>query len=163
MEPVRGVDGQEYQTCPRCGDDSLDLEGSSLADWGWNIVCLNCEWEMKLAERLDIDQYLDLMREGKARIESISQLMEMSGITNRTRVESVCLQLRMLLELVVFSSLVSNKDAWQRSRKELRSSQDISKKIRRTESAFTPTSTRGPWTQPEARQERSLRSERKGS
>ena len=128
--PVRGVDGQEYQTCPRCGDDSLHLEVSILADWGWRIVCLNCEWEMKLAERLDIDQYLDLMREVKARIESISQLTEMPGITNRTRVESVCLQLRMLLELVVFSSLVSNKDAWQRSRKELRSSRDISKKIR---------------------------------
>ena len=128
--PVRGVDGQEYQTCPRCGDDSLDLEGSSLVDWGWMIVCLNCEWEMKLAERLDIDQYHDLMREGKARIEAINQLMEMHGITNRTRVESVCLQLRMLLELVVFSSLVSNKDVWEKSQKELRSSQDISKKIR---------------------------------
>ncbi len=128
--PVRGVDGQEYQICPRCGDDSLELQGSSLVDWGWMIVCLNCEWEMKLAESLDIAQYIDLMREVKSRVESIRQMMEMPGITNRTRVESVCLQLRMLLELVVFSSLVSNKDVWQKSRKELQSSQDISKKMR---------------------------------
>ena len=103
---------------------------SALADWGWKITCLNCDWEMKLAESLDIDQYVALMREVKSRVESINQLMEMPGITNRTRVESVCLQLRMLLELVVFSSLVSNKDVWQRSRKELQSSQDISKKMR---------------------------------
>ncbi len=36
----------------------------------------------------------------------------------------------MLLELIVFSSLVSNKDVWQRSQKELQSSQDLSKKLR---------------------------------
>ena len=36
----------------------------------------------------------------------------------------------MLLELIVFSSLVSNKDVWQASRKDLQSSQDISKKVR---------------------------------
>ena len=36
----------------------------------------------------------------------------------------------MLLELIVFSSLVSNKDVWQRSQKELQSSQDISRKLR---------------------------------
>ena len=85
---------------------------------------------MKLAERLDIAQCIDLMREAKSKVESISQIMEMPGITSRTRVESVCLQLRMLLGLVVFSSLVSDKDVWQKSRKELQSSQDISKKMR---------------------------------
>ena len=36
----------------------------------------------------------------------------------------------MLLELIVFSSLVSNKDMWKTSKKELQSSQDISKKLR---------------------------------
>ena len=98
--------------------------------WGWRIACLNCEWEIKQAESLDIGQYCDLMEEVKSRVGSINQLMDLPGITIRTRVESICLQLRMLLELIVFSSLVSNKDVWQRSKKELRSSQDVSKKLR---------------------------------
>ena len=128
--PVKGVDGQVYTTCPKCEEDFLQLEGDSPAEWGWNIVCLNCGWEMKQAESLDIAQYCDLMEEVKSRVESINQLMEFPGITIRTRVESICLQLRMLLELIVFSSLVSNKDVWQRSQKELQSSQDISKKLK---------------------------------
>ena len=128
--PVKGVDGQEYATCPQCGEDALEIRGEGIAKWGWTIGCLNCEWEMKLAESLDIAQYCDLMDEVKSRVESINQLMEMPGITIRTRVESICLQLRMLLELIVFSSLVSNKDVWQRSQKELQGSQDISKKLR---------------------------------
>ena len=127
---VKGVDGQEYATCPKCGEDALELRGDGIGKWGWNIACLNCEWEMKQAESLDIAQYCDLMEDVKSRVESINQLMEMPGITIRTRVESICLQLRMLLELIVFSSLVSNKDLWQKSQKELQSSQDISKKVR---------------------------------
>ena len=85
---------------------------------------------MKQAERLDIGQYCDLMEQVKSRIEAIDQLMELPGITIQIRVESICLQLRMLLELIVFSSLVSNKDVWQRSQKELQSSRDISRKLR---------------------------------
>ena len=127
--PVKGVDGQEYSTCPKCGEDALQLEGNSIAEWGWNIVCLDCGWEMKQAESLDIAQYCGLMEEVKSKVESINHLMDVPGLTIRARVESISLQLRMLLELVVFSSLVSNKDVWQRSQKELRSSQDISKKV----------------------------------
>ena len=128
--PVKGVDGQEYSTCPRCGEDALEIRGEGVNKWGWTVGCLNCEWEMKLAESLDIAQYCDLMEEVKSRVESVNQLMALPGITIQTRVESICLQLRMLLELIVFSSLVSNKDVWQRSQKELQSSQDISKKVR---------------------------------
>ena len=128
--PVKGVDGQEHTTCPECGEDALELRGNSIAEWGWNVVCLDCGWEMKQAESLDIAQYCDRMEEVKSRVESINQLMDVAGITLRTLVESICLQLRMLLELIVFSSLVSNKDVWQRSQKELQSSQDTSKKLR---------------------------------
>ena len=128
--PVKGVDGQEYGTCPECGEDALEIRGEEVAKWGWTIGCMNCNWEMKLAESLDIFQYCGLMEEVKSRVEAIDQLMAMPGITIRTRVESICLQLRMLLELIVFSSLVSNKDVWQKSQKELQSSQDISKKVR---------------------------------
>lgn len=140
-EPVKGADGTEYRQCPRCGEDALELRGKSPVGWGWHIACLNCDWEIKQAERLDIDQYCDLMEEIKSRVESIDQLMEMPGITIRTRVESVSLQLRMLLELIVFSSLVSNKDIWQKSQKELQSSQDMSRKLkelRRLHPGFYP-------------------------
>lgn len=127
---VKGVDGQEYTSCPKCGDDLLELQGTNPVRWGWNIACLNCGWEMKQAERLDIGQYCDLMEQVKSRIDAIDRLMELPGITIQIRVESICLQLRMLLELIVFSSLVSNKDVWQKSQKELQSSRDISRKLR---------------------------------
>ena len=127
---VKGVDGEEYATCPQCEEDALENRREGVNRWGWNIGCLNCEWEMKLAESFDIAQYCDLMEEVKTRVEAINQLMAMPGITIRTRVECIGLQLRMLLELIGFSSLVSNKDVWQRSQKELQSSQDISKKLR---------------------------------
>lgn len=128
--PVKGVDGKEYATCPQCGEDALEIRGEGVAKWGWSIGCLNCEWELKLAESLDIARYCDLMEEVKSRVEAINQLMEMPRTTIRTRVESICLQLRMLLELIVFGSLVSNQDVWEGSQKELQSSQDISRKIR---------------------------------
>ena len=128
--PVKGIDGQEYPNCPKCGSDLLQLEGESLAKWGWKIVCLDCDWEIKQAESLDVRQYCDLMKEIKARVESINQLMDTRDITDRARVESVALQLRMLLENIVFSSLVSNKDVWRKSQRELKSSQNISNKLR---------------------------------
>ena len=67
------------------------------------------------------------MEEIKLKVEAIQRLMEMPGIRNQTRVESVCLQLRMVLELIVFSSLVSNKDSWRKSQDELRKVWNIKK------------------------------------
>ena len=118
--PVKGVDGKAYQTCPDCGDDMLELRGDDPVGWGWTIACLECGWEIKQAEELDIFQYSELMEEIKRKVEAIQRLMEMPGIINQTRVETACLQLRMVLELIVFGSLVSNKDAWQKSQDELR-------------------------------------------
>ena len=89
--PVKGVDGREYSTCPACGEDSLELQGYGIAKWGWNIVCLNCEWATKQAEALDFAQYSDLMKEVKSRVAAINQLMEIPGLTIRPRVESICL------------------------------------------------------------------------
>ena len=59
--PVKAVDGQEYFTCPECGEDALELRGNSIVEWGWNIVCPDCSWRMKQAESLDIGQYCDLI------------------------------------------------------------------------------------------------------
>ena len=126
-EPVKGVDGNEYKTCPECGDNILELHGDDPVGWGWTIACLNCDWEIKQAEELDIYQYHHLMEEIKRKVEAIQKVMEMPGIINRTRVESACLQFRMVLELIVFSSLVSNKDAWQKSQEELRRAWNIKK------------------------------------
>ena len=75
-------------------------------------------------------QYCELMSGIRDRVKSVSQLMDLPGIADETRVESISLQLRKILELIVFSSLVSNKDVWQRSQKELQSSQNIHRKIR---------------------------------
>ena len=126
-EPVKGIDGNEYQVCPECGDDMLELRGDNPVGWGWTIACLECGWEMKQAEELDIFQYSDLMEDIKLKVEAIQRLMEIPGIINQTRVETACLQLRMVLELIVFGSLVSNKDAWQKSQDELRSVWNIKK------------------------------------
>ncbi|MXW93375.1 MAG: hypothetical protein F4X42_09475 [Rhodospirillaceae bacterium] len=126
-EPVKGIDGNTYEVCPDCGDDMLQLQGTDPVGWGWNIVCTNCGWQLKQAEELDIQQYSDLMEEIKLKIEAIQRLLAMPGIINQTRVESVCLQLRMVLELIIFGSLVSNKDAWRKSQDELRKAWNIKK------------------------------------
>ena len=129
-EPVKGIDGNVYQICPECGDGMLQLQGTDPVGWGWDIVCTGCGWQIKQAEELDINQYSDLMEEIKLKVDAIQRLMEMSGIINQTRVESACLQLRIVLELIIFSSLVSNKDAWRKSRDELRKAWNIKKIMR---------------------------------
>ena len=127
---VKGVDGNVYQICPECGEDMLELQGNDPVGWGWDIACPSCDWRIKQAEELDIHQYSDLMEEIKLKVDAIQRLMEMPGITNQTRVESVCLQLRMVLELIIFGSLVSNKDAWRKSQDELRKAWNIKKIMR---------------------------------
>ena len=59
--PVKGIDGQQYETCPSCNSDMLEIQGEILNQWGWKIVCTDCEWEIEQAELLDIKQYCDLM------------------------------------------------------------------------------------------------------
>ena len=126
-EPVKGIDGNVYQVCPKCGDDMLELRGTDPVGWGWNIVCIGCGWQMKQAEELDIQQYSNLMEEIKLKVDAVQRLMEIPGVINQTRVESACLQLRMVLELIIFGSLVSNKDAWRKSQDELRRAWNIKK------------------------------------
>lgn len=129
-EPVKGIDGSVYRTCPDCGDDMLELQGTDPHGWGWEITCANCGWRMKQAEELDIKQYSELMEQIKLKIDVIEGLMDMPGIINQTRVESVCLQLRIILELIMFSSLVSNKDAWRKPQDELRKAWNIKKIVK---------------------------------
>ena len=139
--PPKGSDGREYTICPECGGEGLELRGRNISEWGWQIVCPDCGWAHKLAEGLDIAQYCYLMDQATARIDAIHQLLISPGLASQARLESVCLQLRMLLELVVLSSLVSNKDVWGQSQKDLRNSRSIAKKVRelkRIHPAFYP-------------------------
>ena len=117
FKPIKGTDGETYSDCPKCGDGMLQLEGNNPTGWGWEISCMSCGWRIKQAEELDIHQYSYLMEEIKLKVDAICRLMEIPGIINKTRVESACLQLRMVLELIIFSSLVSSKDAWRKSQK----------------------------------------------
>ncbi len=81
-----------------------------LIEQGWTMCCLNCKWKIMWAEILDINQRCGPMEEVKPKGESIKRLMTILGIKIRTRVESICIQLRTVLEVIVFGSLVSNKD-----------------------------------------------------
>ena len=126
-KPVKGIDGNVHETCPKCKDDLLELRGTDPVGWGWDIVCTSCGWQIKQAEELDIHQYSKLMEEIKLKVDAVQRFMEIPGVINQTRVESACLQLRMILELIVFDSLVSNKDAWRKSQDELRKAWNIKK------------------------------------
>ena len=74
--PVKGIDGEEYRTCPSCGSDMLELQGDQLNRWGWKIVCPDCDWEIKQAELLDVEQYCGVMEQTKRDLSGAAQIME---------------------------------------------------------------------------------------
>jgi hypothetical protein len=62
--------------------------------------------------------YAHLMEEIKDRIEAIQYLASSKGYLrshNAVTIESVCLQLRKVLELIAFSSLIANKEAYEKA------------------------------------------------
>ena len=118
--PVKGIDGQEYRTCPNCGSDILELQGAKLHQWGWRIACPDCEWEMKQAELLDIKQYCDLMEQTKEDLSSARELMESTAVGIESRVQAVALKTRMILENIAYAALVSNKDSAGKNEEELK-------------------------------------------
>lgn len=148
---VTGIDGQEHSTCPKCGSDFLEIELEPPSFQGL-LRCLDCgegtvvnlvdeDWEPP-KEPLDVHPYVHLMQEARERLASIAQLLNADDLSDWARLESVCLQVRKLLELVMFSSLVANQDLWEQSQKELRSSQNMTKKfkeLKRLHSNFYPT------------------------
>ena len=97
----------------------LEVIGEKLGHWGWNISCLDCGWEIKQAELLDIKQYCDLMEQTKKDLNGAIGLMETTSVDVETRVKSVGIQARRILENIAFASLVSNKDAWDKSPEEM--------------------------------------------
>ena len=140
--PIKGIDGQDYRTCPNCGSDLLELQGEELDQWGWKIACLECNWEIKQAELLDVKQYCDLMERTKEDLTGAIEIMESTSIGIETRVQTVAVQTRKILEDIAYASLVSNKDAWNKTPedlKDLRSPRDIFRDIEKIHPNFFPT------------------------
>ena len=139
--PVKGIDGQEYMTCPNCGSDMLEIQGEELDQWGWKIVCMECEWEIKQAELLDVKQYCDLMEQTKTDLTGAIDLMETTSVDVETRVKAAAVQTRKILEDIAYAALVSNKDAGDRTEEELkklRSPRDIFRDIDQLHPNFYP-------------------------
>ncbi len=139
--PVKGVNGQEYTTCPKCNSDMLEVQGKKLGEWGWSISCPECGWEIKQAELLDIRQYCDLMEQTKKDLNGAIDLMETTSVDVETRVKAVAAQTRRILENVAFAALVSNKDAWDKSPEEMKAMwnpKEIFKDIEKVHPDFFP-------------------------
>ena len=140
--PVKGIDGQEYKTCPNCGSDLLELQGEKLHEWGWKITCLDCDWGVKQAELLDVKQYCTLMEQTKDDLTGTMEIMESTSINLETRVKTAAVQTRKILEDVAYAALVSNKDAGAKTEKEmkdLRYPKDIFKDLEKVHPNFFPT------------------------
>ena len=140
--PVKGIDGQEYKTCPNCGSDMLELQGKELDEWGWKFVCMDCDWEIKQAELLDVKEYCELMERTKADLTGAIQIMESVSIGIETRIKSVAVQTRKILEDIAYAALVSNKDASRKpleELKDLRYPKDIFRDIEKVHPNFFPT------------------------
>ena len=139
--PVKGIDGQQYQTCPNCDSDMLELRGESLNQWGWKITCLDCLWEIKQAELLDIKQYCDLMEAIKKDLDGAIALIASASVPIEPRVRAVAVQTRAILESIGYAALVSNKDASGKSHdemKRMRSPKDIFRDIEKVHPHFFP-------------------------
>ena len=140
--PVKGIDGQEYTACPDCGSDLLELQGEKLHEWGWKITCLDCDWEIKQAELLDVQQYCDLMERTKADLAGAVEIMESTSISLETRIKTVAVQTRKILEDIAYAALVSNKDAGAKTQQEmqnLRYPKDIFRDLEKVHPNFFPT------------------------
>ena len=139
---VKGIDGQEYKTCPNCDSDMLELQGEKLHQWGWRITCPECEWEIKQAELLDVEQYCELMERTKEDLSGAIEIMESTSIRLKTRIKTAAVQTRKILEDMAYASLVSNKDAGGRTQEELqnlRHPKDIFRDIGKVHPNFFPT------------------------
>ncbi len=139
--PVKGIDGQKYWACPNCNSGLLELQGEKLHHWGWRITCVDCDWEMKQAELLDIRQYCDLMERTREDLRGTQELMESGLVGIETRVHAVAVKTRMILENIAYAALVSNKDSSGKSEEDMRklwNPREIFKDIEKIHPNFFP-------------------------
>ena len=140
--PAKGIDGQEYRICPECGSDLLELQGEELNRWGWKIVCPDCDWYIKQAELLDVEQYCGVMEQTKRNLAGAAQIMESTSINLETRIQAAAVQTRKILEEIAYATLVSNKDAGAKTQEELqdlRYPKDIFRDLGKVHPNFFPT------------------------
>ena len=140
--PVKGIDGQEYRTCPNCGSEWIELQGEEMYKWGWKIACWDCDWEIKQAELLDVEQYCELMERTKADLAGAIEIMESTSISLETRIKTVAVQTRKILEDIAYGALVSSKDAGAKTQQEmqdLRYPKDIFRDLEKVHPNFFPT------------------------
>ena len=98
---------------------------------------------MEDGSSLDLDKYCQLMEEVKRRTAVVKHFLDgpQHALYEATAIESACLQIRKILELVVLGSLVANQSAWDGSLRELRNAwnaNDILRRLRRINPDFYP-------------------------
>ena len=117
--PVKGIDGQEYKTCPNCNSEYLEIEGEKLGQWGWKITCMDCHWEIKQAELLDIRQYCDQIEIFKTALHNVRSKWNSEPKKTQQVIEDAGVATRKLLEKIAFATLISNKDNSGKTREEM--------------------------------------------
>lgn len=109
--PVKGIDGEEYRTCPECKGDFLEIQGEKLNQWGWKITCIECAWEIKQAELLDIGQYRKQVEAIKAELQALKSEWESQDAKSKDLIRAAGVAARRLLEMIAFATLIANKDS----------------------------------------------------
>ena len=82
------------------------------------------DWPVEeiLVSSPDLGKYCQVMEEVKRRIAVVRHFLDgpQHALYRAAAIESMCLQIRKILELIALGSLVTNQDVWERSLKELR-------------------------------------------
>ena len=92
---------------------------------------------------IDLDKYCQVMEEVKRRTSVVSHFLNEPhhALYQATAIESMCLQIRKMLELIALGSLVANQSVWDGSLRELRNAwnaNDILKKLRKLNPNYYP-------------------------
>ena len=92
---------------------------------------------------LDLNKYCQVMEEVKRRTSVVEHFLGQPhhALYQAAAIESACLQVRKILELVAMGSLVANQDIWNGSLRELRNAwnaNDILRRLRRVNPDFYP-------------------------
>ena len=92
---------------------------------------------------LDLNKYCLVMEEVKRRTNVVKHFLgqPQSALYRASAIESACLQVRKILELVALGSLVANQDIWNGSLREVRNAWNASgilKRLRRVNPEFYP-------------------------
>ena len=117
--PIKGIDGQEYKTCPDCNSEYLEIEGEKMGQWGWTITCTECHWKIKQAELLDMKQYCNQIEIFKTDLHYVRSKWNSEPEKTQRVIEDAGIATRKLLERIAFAALIPNKDIPGKTREEM--------------------------------------------